>query len=335
MNLSYQQMVELASSGLQAAGIGVNAAHETAQFLALAELDGLPSHGLARVSQYAGHAKHGRIELAPKVKVRPFKTCAALVDACDGLAFPALRFATDLSVNLASKTGVSLIAVTNSHHFGVAGHFTEAAARAGYISLLFGNTPAAMPMIGGSKALFGTNPLSAAFPVANRDPLVIDMSLSAVARGKLLVAAKKGESIPEGWALTADGKPTTNPNEGLKGLMVPLGGDKGALLALIIELLVVGLSGSRFSYEADSFFDAKGNRPRIGQLLLTIDPGLAGSQVFANKMQDFLKTLAADAGTRIPGQRRFKQRASGFKEGVNISEAVLEEIHAGIRQSWN
>ena len=315
MNLSYQEMVGLASAGLEAAGIGEKAAFETAQFLALAELDGLASHGLARVAQYAGHAKNNRVELA-------------------GLAFPALRFATDLSVNLASKAGVGLVAVTNSHHFGVAGHFAEAAARAGYISLLFGNTPAAMPMVGGSKAIFGTNPLAAAFPIANRDPLVIDMSLSAVARGKLLVAAKKGESIPEGWALTTDGKPTTDPQEGLKGLMVPLGGDKGALLALIVELLVVGLSGSRFSYEADSFFDAKGNRPRIGQLLLTIDPGLAGSQVFANKMHDFLKTLAADVGTRLPGQRRFKQRAAGFKDGVNVSEVVVEEIQTGIRQSW-
>ena len=190
-------------------------------------------------------------------------------------------------------------------------------------------------MVGGSKALFGTNPLAAAFPIINRDPLVIDMSLSAVARGKLMVAAKRGEPIPEGWALTADGKPTTDPREGLKGLMVPLGGDKGALLALIIELLVVGLSGSRFSYEADSFFDIKGNRPRIGQLLITIHPGLAGSQTFANKMQDFLKTLAADKGTRLPGQRRFKQRAAGFKNGVNVSDVVVEEIQTGIRQSWN
>jgi (2R)-3-sulfolactate dehydrogenase (NADP+) len=191
-----------------------------------------------------------------------------------------------------------------------------------------------MPMAGGSKAIFGTNPLAAAFPVAKANPLVIDMSLSAVARGKLLVAAKKGESIPEGWALTIDGKPTTNPNEGLKGLMVPMGGDKGALLALIVELLVVGLSGSRFSYEADSFFDAQGNRPRIGQLLLTIDPGLAGGQVFANRMSDFLKTLAADAGIRLPGQRRFKQRATALEQGIDVTDAVLEEIQSGIRRNW-
>ncbi|MDO8713468.1 MAG: Ldh family oxidoreductase [Polynucleobacter sp.] len=335
MNLSYREMVELASTGLRSAGVSQKAASETAQFLALAELDGLASHGLARVSQYAGHAKQGRIELTSKITVRSFKASCALVDAGDGLAFPALRAATDLSVNLASKTGIGLVAVTNSHHFGVAGHFAEAAARAGYISLLLGNTPAAMPMVGGSKAIFGTNPLAAAFPITNADPLVIDMSLSAVARGKLLVAAKKGESIPEGWALTSEGKPTRNPQEGLKGLMVPMGGDKGALLALIIELLVVGLSGSRFSYEADSFFDAKGNRPRIGQLLITIDPGLAGSKIFANKMQGFLKTLSSDAGIRLPGQRRFKLRKVGIKEGVNIPDVVIQEIQAGIRQSWN
>ncbi|MBU3620679.1 Ldh family oxidoreductase [Polynucleobacter sp. CS-Odin-A6] len=334
MNLSYAQLLALVEAGLKAAGVNSKAAYETAQFLALAELDGLASHGLARVAQYSAHAKNGRIALSPKIKVKPFKTSAALVDADDGLAFPALRYATDLSVNLASKNGLGLVAVTNSHHFGVAGHYVEAAARAGYISLLFGNTPAAMPMVGGTKAVFGTNPLAAAFPLGKADPLVIDMSLSAVARGKLLVAAKKGEAIPEGWALTANGEPTTDPKEGLKGLMVPLGGDKGALLALIVELLVVGLSGSRFSYEADSFFDPKGNRPRIGQLILTIDPGLAGATVFASRIQDFLKVLSADAGTRLPGQRRFKQRALGLREGVTVSDAVVEEIQTGIRQSW-
>jgi (2R)-3-sulfolactate dehydrogenase (NADP+) len=188
-------------------------------------------------------------------------------------------------------------------------------------------------MVGGKKAIFGTNPLAAAFPTSS-DPLVIDMSLSAVARGKLLIAAKNGQAIPEGWALTAEGKPTTDPQEGLKGLMLPLGGDKGALLALIVELLVVGLSGSRFSYEADSFFDPKGNRPRIGQLILTIDPGLAGASIFANRIQDFINVLSADAGTRLPGQRRFQQRATGFSNGVTVSDVVVEEIQTGIRQSW-
>ena len=334
MLLSYQEMVDLCSAGLRASGISAEAAKETAQFLALAELDGLGSHGLSRVSQYAGHAMHGRIEKHAKLKTTPFKSSAMLVDAGDGLAFPALRYATDLSVDLASKTGIGLVAIKNSHHFGVAGHFTEAAARAGYISLLFGNTPAAMPMAGGRKALFGTNPMAAAFPVNGRDPLVIDMSLSAVARGKLMVADKNGQSIPLGWALTAAGEPTTDPKEGLKGLMVPLGGDKGALLAMMVELLVVGLSGSNFSYQADSFFGSKGNRPRIGQLIITIDPGISGSGMYAKKMASFLKELALDAGIRLPGQRRYKKRSTGLTQGVNVADVIVEEIRAGIANSW-
>ena len=227
------------------------------------------------------------------------------------------------------------MAIKNTHHFGVAGHYTEAAARAGYISILLGNTPAAMPMAGGTKAVFGTNPLAAAFPVQGKDPLVIDMSLSAVARGKLLVASKKGESIPLGWALTADGQPTTDPNEGLKGLMVPLGGDKGALLALIIELLAVGLSGSQYSYEADSFFSMKGNKPRLGQLIITIDPGLPGKGVYRNRMLDLLNTFASDAGVRLPGQRRFTVRQKAMQAGVVVNEAVLQEIRNGIQSRWN
>ena len=334
MKLTFQQIVDLASAGLQAAGIDAKSAYETAQFLALAEADGLASHGLARVAQYAGHAKSGRIALKASPRVQMFKSAAALVDARDGLAFPALRFATDLSVNLAANFGIGIVAVTNSHHFGVAGHYTEAAARAGYISLLFGNTPAAMPMAGGSKAIFGTNPLAAAFPVLNSNPLVIDMSLSAVARGKLLLAAKKGEAIPAGWALTADGKPTTDPQAGLQGLMVPLGGDKGALLALVIELLVVCLSGSQFSYEADSFFNAKGNRPRLGQLLITIDPGLSGKGIFQSRMNNFLAQVAQDRAVRLPGQRRFNLRAAAFLVGTEVPDALLEEIQAGIQQLW-
>jgi|UniRef100_UPI00404850EF (2R)-3-sulfolactate dehydrogenase (NADP+) len=334
MILSYFDILDLASSGLEASGIDSYASFEAAQFLALAEMDGLPSHGLARVAQYASHAKNGRIELHAAPTIKRYKMAAALVDACDGLAFPAIKNATDLSVNLGFKNGIGIVAIKNSHHFGVAGHYVEAAARAGYISLLFGNTPAAMPMAGGKKALFGTNPLACAFPVAGKDPLVIDMSLSAVARGKLLVAAKSGSSIPLGWALNADGIPTTDPQEGLQGLMVPLGGDKGALLALIVELLVVGLSGSHFSYEADSFFDAKGNRPRIGQLIITIDPGLGGKSTYQTKLQQFLNELSSDDGIRLPGERRFKKRAKSLVDGIQVPDQIINEIQSGIRSFW-
>jgi (2R)-3-sulfolactate dehydrogenase (NADP+) len=335
MNLSFKELVQLSYQGLRAANIRHPAAADTALFLALAEVDGLASHGLARVAQYSGHAKNDRINIKAAIQTRHHKAASALVDAQDGLAFPALKYATDLSVKLAQKVGVGLVAVKNTHHFGVAGHYTEAAARAGYVSILLGNTPAAMPMVGGKKAVFGTNPLAVAFPLPGKDPLVIDMSLSAVARGKLLVASKKGESIPLGWALTAEGKPTTDPNEGLQGLMLPLGGDKGALLALMIELLAVGLSGSHYSYEADSFFALRGNKPRLGQLIITIDPGLPGKGVYRNRIFDLLTRLSEDVGVRLPGYRRFAQRQQAMQSGVLVNEAVIQEIKRGIESNWN
>lgn len=335
MSHSFIEIVQLAYQGLRAAGIGHDASADTALFLALAEADGLASHGLARVAQYAGHAKHGRVNTKAKAQAHQYKAASALVDGQDGLAFPAIKLATDLSVRLANAQGIGLVAIKNTHHYGVAGHYTEAAARAGYVSILLGNTPAAMPMAGGKKALFGTNPLAAAFPVRGKDPLVIDMSLSAVARGKLLVASKKGESIPLGWALDAEGRPTTDPNEGLKGAMVPLGGDKGALLALMIELLAVGLSGSQFSYEADTFFAMKGNKPRLGQLLITIDPGLSGQSIYNKRISNLLATLANEDGIRLPGERRFKRRAQALRSGVPVNESVVQEIYSGIGKHWN
>ena len=331
MNISFQEMVDLASHGLISSGISKRAAVQTAQFLALAECDGIASHGLARVAQYVSHAKNNRIALKAEPQLLKRNQAVALIDAGDGLAFPALRYATDLSVELAHRFGIGLVAITNSHHFGVAGHFTEASARAGYISIMFGNTPAAMPMVGGKKAIFGTNPIAASFPVHSKDPLVIDMSLSAVARGKILVAAKKGESIPQGWALDASGQPTTDAQVALQGLMVPLGGDKGALLALVVELLVVGLTGSRFSYEADSFFSAHGNRPQVGQLIITIKPDLAGKNIFNRRLAEFLAVLSLDSDIRLPGQRRFKQRLLAMKNGVEVSELLISEIQNSMK----
>ena len=135
--------------------------------------------------------------------------------------------------------------------------------------------------------------------------------------------------------MDAEGKPTTDPNEGLKGLMVPLGGDKGALLALIIELLAVGLSGSQFSYEADTFFAMKGNKPRLGQLLITIDPGLSGQGIYNKRIAAFLAMLASDDGIRLPGQRRFAVRAQAMRTGVTVNDAVVQEIKSGISKRWN
>ena len=182
------------------------------------------------------------------------------------------------AIRRARDLGVAYAGVTNSHHFGVAGYHLEAVGAAGFVGMAFGNSPAAMPAAGGSRPIFGTNPIAAIFPRPQAAPLLIDLSLSGVARGKLMIAAKERKPIPLGWALDKAGKPTTDPKAGLEGSMLPLGGAKGAMLALVVELLVTALTGAAIGFEATSFFVDEGNRPRLGQAFLVIDPAALSSK---------------------------------------------------------
>jgi (2R)-3-sulfolactate dehydrogenase (NADP+) len=177
--------------------------------------------------------------------------------------------------------------------------------------------------------LFGTNPVAAAFPRRDAPALVIDLSLSEVARGKIMVAAQQGKPIPQGWALDRDGKPTTDPKAALEGSMLPAGGVKGAMLALIVESLACALTGAAFGFEADSFFVEQGNRPRIGQAFLVIDPGaLAGRERYLERIETLVAAMLADIGVRLPGARRLELRQRAEREGIEISDALLATLKA-------
>ena len=142
-----------------------------------------------------------------------------------------------------------------------------------------------------------------------------------------MVAAKDGKAIPLGWAMDAEGHATTDPAQGLKGSMAPAGGVKGAMLALTVELLVTALSGARFGFEADSFFDVEGNKPRIGQLFLVINPGaLGGANVFAERVETLVHAMLEDDGVRLPGARRYANAAKAERDGVTIPDALLAQL---------
>ncbi|WP_020656792.1 Ldh family oxidoreductase, partial [Massilia niastensis] len=293
------------------------------------EAQGLASHGLSRVAQYAGHLRCGRVNGEARPRVQQRKPAALLVDAQEGLAFPACALAVREAIRSAGETGAAFAGVTNSHHFGAAAYHLEPVAAAGMVGIAFGNSPAAMPAWGGKRALFGTNPIAAVFPRRAGPPLVIDLSLSEVARGKLMVAAKQGKTIPEGWALDKEGNPTTDPKAGLEGMMLPAGGVKGAMLALIVELLCCALTGAAFGFEADSFFTDEGNQPRIGQAFLVIDPGaLAGSEVFEERIETLLSAMLLDADVRLPGQRRLDLARAAEENGIEVAPALLEQLEA-------
>ncbi len=314
---------------LVAAGASAAMARSTARALVDAEAQGLPSHGLSRVSQYATHLRNGRADGAATPVVVRSRGGAVLVDAGCGLAFPACAFAVTEALARAREFGVAFAGVCNSHHFGVAAYHLRPVAEAGMVGLAFGNSPAAMSAAGGKRPLFGTNPIAAVFPRRDGAPLAIDLSLSEVARGKLMVAAKEGRSIPTGWALDRDGNPTTDPAAGLEGSMLPVGGTKGAMLALIVELLACALTGAAMGFEADSFFVDAGNRPRIGQAFLVVDPdALAGRAAYLERVETLIAAMIEDPQVRLPGYRRDALAHQAAATGITISPALADYLEA-------
>jgi (2R)-3-sulfolactate dehydrogenase (NADP+) len=327
--LALTELRDLATRALARAGASESMARTTASALVDAEAQGLPSHGIARVAQYATHLRNGRADGRAVPVIARERGGAILVDARSGLAFPACTLAVEEAIRRARQLGVSFAGVTNSHHFGVAAWHLQPIAEAGMVGLAFGNSPAAMPAAGGKRALFGTNPIAAIFPRRTALPLSIDLSLSEAARGKVMVAAKEGRPIPFGWALDKDGRPTSDARAALEGSMLAMGGTKGAMLALVVELLVTALTGAAIGFEASSFFVDQGNRPRIGQAFLVIDPdALAGRDVYLERVETLIGAMLEDAGVRLPGARRSAIARKASAHGIDIPQALADQLRA-------
>ena len=308
------------ADALRRAGACAEQASASARALVLAQAQGLDSHGLSRVAQYRRHLTAGRVDGAALPRTVNARSAAVLIDAGGGLALAACELAVQEAIARARSAGIAIAGVTNSHHAGVLVDHLRPVAEAGMLGLALCNTPAAMPVAGGRHAVLGTNPVAAAFARRDAAPLLIDLSLSEIARGKLMVAAQQGQPIPLGWALAADGQPTTDPQAGLQGSMLALGAatsSKGATLALMVELLAAALLGANFGFEASSFFAADGNRPRLGQVFIVIDPGaLAGSDVYLDRVEALIAEMRTDDGVRLPGERREALLAAARRDGL-------------------
>jgi (2R)-3-sulfolactate dehydrogenase (NADP+) len=312
-----------------AAGATPRTASATARALVYADERGLSSHGVARLPMYVAQLRNGRVDPHAEPAIVKSRHAAALIDAADGMAFPACELAVETVIRLARESGSAVASVTRSHHFGAGAYHLEAIASAGMVGLAFSNTPAAMPAWGGRHAVFGTNPVAAVFPRREGAPLMIDLSLSNVARGKIMVAARENKPIPEGWATSRDGKPTTDAKAALDGMMLPFGGAKGAMLALMVELLAAALAGANFGYEAGSFLTETGEKSRVGHLFWAIDPGsLAGSDVYLSRVEALIEAMLEDQDVRLPGQRRDDLAKASAGDGIEIPDALLGQLQA-------
>ncbi len=299
-----------------------------ADALVAAERDGQKGHGLSRVPSYTAQSASGKVDGFAEPAVVTDATAAVRVDAKNGFAFPAVDLAIEHLEQKCVNSGMAAAALFRSHHFGQAGYHVERLALRGMVALAFANSPKAIAPWGGRQGIFGTNPIAFAAPRDGNAPLLVDLSLSKVARGKILVSAESGEAIPEDWAFDADGNPTADPKRALAGTMAPMGEAKGAALVLMVEVLAAALTGANFGFEASSFFDAQGEPPGVGQLLVAFNPAVFSGGAFADRLESLIDAMLGQPGVRLPGSRRLDARARAAADGLMLPRSLYEKITA-------
>jgi (2R)-3-sulfolactate dehydrogenase (NADP+) len=324
--LSITECEQLAARALERSGAAAGQSRSTARALAAAEADGQSGHGLGRVPSYAAQVAAGKVDGRALPSFRRLGPAAVRIDAACGFAYPALDLAVETLPGLAREHGVAIATIHRSHHIGAAGHTAERLAEQGCVGFICSNTPPAMAFAGGVRPMMGTNPIAFAAPLPGRAPLVIDMALSQVARSRIVAAQSAGETIPAAWATDSGGRPTTDPAAALAGALAPIGGAKGAALALMVEILCGALAGGHFGWEASSFLDDRGAPPAVGQVLLACDTPSLSAGGFASRMSALLAALGAEDGVRIPGDRRLTRRAHAVSHGLDIAAALHERL---------
>lgn len=327
VSLTVEQVRALAAEVLARAGCDAVNAEAVAETIALAERDGSHSHGLFRLPGYVASLKSGKVNGSAAPSIEQLAPAVLRVDGDCGYAPLALQRARDPLAERAKGQGLAVAAVVKIHHFAPLWIEVEALARCGLVALACTAYKPAIPPAGGKKPVYGTNPMAFAWPRPGRDPMVFDQASAVMARGDVMIAAREGRLLADGVGVDADGKPTTDPNEILKGALLPFGGYKGAAIALMIELLVGPLIGERTSPEAKAADLEDGGPPRGGEFILAIDPARFGNGHGWSAGADALfSEILSQEGARLPGDGRAARRAKVAKEGVRIPGDFYETL---------
>lgn len=324
MSIKTDHALSHATAMLVAAGVTEKNAALTARAIVTSDVWGNPSHGLMRLPFYLQRITMGGVNAGANLNIISERGAITSIDGEDGLGHWQVWEAAQLGVSKAKEFGISLVSVKNSSHCGALGVYLYPALDAGQISIIFTNGPAVMPAVGGNAPLLSTSPIASGIP--SNPPMIIDLSTSAVARGKIANAAKAGGSIPEGWAVNAKGEPITDAKEALMGMLAPLGGAKGFALGLMVESLSAGLSGGALSREVPDMFNPDDDtKPQsISHTVITIDPNDLGDSA---SYDDFNKLASSitQTGGRVPGSKRLHPNNLGSGE-IIIAEPVLKDL---------
>ncbi|HUY30478.1 MAG TPA: Ldh family oxidoreductase [Acidimicrobiales bacterium] len=319
----------LASAMLRAAGMDAQPAARTAWALASAESWGRASHGLLRLPYYLERFSAGGSD--PRAVLRLVRSTAvtAVLDGGNGLGHHHVFEASTKASAMAREHGLAAVAVANSGHCGVLGLYVEPMLDAGLVGIVLSTGPAVMPPPGGSSAVVSTSPIAAGIPMRPH-AAVVDMAMSAVARGRIAASAAAGEEIPAGWAFDADGVTTTDPREALAGLLAPLGGAKGFALALVVESLTAGIVGPSLATEIADPLDgsAIAAPQRIAHLVLALDPACLDADGASGDRLERLAASVAAAGGRVPGARHRHTSEIADDDELTIPDRLASSLVA-------
>ena len=299
-----------------------------------AELVGAPSHGLSRLKMYCDRISKKVINPKAKIKVKKISQSIAHVDGNNSIGFVAADTAIKTAISNAKKTGIGLVAVKNSGHYGLSGYYAEQAVKKGLMVMVFTNAPPAVAPHGALKSLFGTNPICFGTPTGSKIPFILDTSISMINRGKIRIAAREGKKIPDGVALDKYGKPTIDPLKALEGVQLPIAGFRGSGLAWMVDILSgVFTGGNHAGRVKDPFTDFSGPQ-NIGHLFFVLKPNLFVGNSYNKRIKDNIKTikkLPKIKGVKeilYPGQNKFNKYKNNLKKEIKISKNIMEDLNS-------
>ncbi len=305
----------------------------SAEAIIKAELVGAQSHGLSRLKMYCDRIKKNLINRKPKIKIKKISKSASLIDADNSIGFVSGDIGIKQAIKNAKSSGIGIVAVKNSGHYGLSSFYAEQAVKKNLLVLCFTNAPPALAPHGAKKSLFGTNPICFGSPTGNNVPFILDTSMSKVNRGKIRLAKKMKTKIPEGSALDKNGNPTTDAFKALAGVQLPIAGFRGSGLAWMVDILSGVLTGASHGGKAKDPFDDFSGPQNIGHLFITFKSNLFLSNYIARIKQNLkrVKKLPKIKGVKdimYPGQNKYKRYKKNMNKKINIPHEILKDINS-------
>ncbi len=329
----YKRLQEFCSSIFVKAGVEKEQADIVAASLVQADLRGVDSHGVVRTAIYLKRVEQKMINPKAKIRIEKEDESTALIDGCNHFGAVVGDKALKLAMKKAKANGVGMVGVKNSNHFGTGAFYALRGLKEDLVTIVMSNASQTMPPTGGIKPFIGTNPLAVGIPCGECEPFLLDMATSVVARGKIIVAAQKGEAIPHGWAIDKNGKSTTNAEEALKGSVLPLGGPKGYGISMFIDIFSGVLTGAGFGKYVNNMYENWKAPQNVGHFFITIDVNkFMDIKTFKHRMDLYIRDIKTEPKAEdveeifIPGEMESRRSEQRKKNGINLSQNVQREL---------